>query len=379
MRLAIVGGGPSGLFLAYLVKSRHAGSEVTVYEQNPPGATFGFGVVFSDRALPYLEQADAQAFAAIEAAMEQWDDITIARGDEKVPIDGNGFTGIARLTLLEILEDLCRRTGVVIHHKRRIDDLDALAGSVDLMVGADGIGSGVRDHWRDAFAPSIDYLTNRFAWYGTAKPFDTLTLTFRDHDGGAYVAHHYRYQPDLSTFIVECDARTWETSGLAALDEQAAARLCERVFANDLDGHPLLLNRSIWRRFPVVTNANWHHRNVVLIGDALRSVHFSIGSGTRLALEDATALAAALDDCDLDVPRALVRFEETRRPVVDKMLAAAANSYLWYEDFGDRMHLDAWDLAWSYMTRSGRVTEARLAETAPHFVGRYKARRAASG
>ena len=210
--------------------------------------------------------------------------------------------------------------------------------------------------------------------------FDTLTLTFRANQHGAFVAHHYRYAPDMSTFIVECDSGTWARAGLEHMDDAASRAYCEGVFAPDLGGHPLVSNNSTWRRFPLVTNQNWSTENVVILGDALRSVHFSIGSGTRLAMEDAIALYQAFEEVGAagttpaDVAGALARFEAARRPIVEKLLAAAANSSYWYEEFAGKMGLESYPLAYDYMTRSGRVTHARLKEMAPRFTSSFEAR-----
>jgi len=376
VRIAIVGGGPAGLWLALLVKKRRPAHEVTVFEQNPPGATYGFGVVFSDTALRFVAEADPEAFAPVAAAMERWDDLTIVHRDRRVAIDGNGFAAIGRLRLLDLLQARAREAGVTLVHGQRIEDVAAL-GDCDLVVGADGVNSALRQSLAGAFAPRVEELGNRFVWYGTRQIFPTLTLTFRTNAEGAFVAHHYRYADDMSTFIVECDAGTFARAGLGRMDEAGSRAYCERLFAPDLGGHALVSNRSLWRRFPVLTNAHWHAGNVVLIGDALRTVHFSIGSGTRLAMEDAVFLARALADAGDDVPAALARFEATRRPVVDKLLAGAAGSYTWYEGFAARMGLDPYELAWDYMTRSGRMTEERLAAIAPKFVAARNAHRAA--
>lgn len=373
MRINIVGGGPAGLFFALLAKRRAPSHDIHIFEQNAPDATFGFGVVFQDKALRYIEEAHPDAFARLTEAMESWDDLAIYQNGERVLIDGNGFTAIARLELLRILQELCRAEGIALHFGCRIDDVPALA-EADLLIGADGVGSLVRESFAEHFRPRIDYLSNRFAWYGTAQVFPTLSLTFRQHDGGAFVAHHYRYSASRSTFIVECDAATFDRIGFAGMDEAASAARCAEIFAEDLGGHGLLTNKSIWRRFPVITNEAWTHRNVMLLGDALRTVHFSIGSGTRLALEDAIALDKALAAENDHVGRGLERFVAERRPVVDKMLGAAAASYGWYETFAERMHLDAWSLAHSYMTRSGRVDNAKLREIAPRFMAGYDAR-----
>lgn len=372
MLINIIGGGPAGLFFALLVKRRAPWHEIRIFEQNAADATYGFGVVFQDKALRYVAEAHPQAFALLSQAMETWDELAMYQNGERVMIDGNGFSAIARLELLRILQTLCRDAGIALHFGCRIDDVDALA-EADLLVGADGVGSLVRERFAEWFRPRVDYLSNRFAWYGTEQVFPTLSLTFRAQDGGAFVAHHYRYSPSRSTFIVECDAATFERMGFANMDEQTSARVCADIFAEDLGGHGLLTNRSIWRRFPVITNEAWTCRNAVLLGDALRTVHFSIGSGTRLALEDAIALDKALQAEEDDVGRGLERFVAERRPVVETMLSAAAASYAWYEHFAERMPLDAWALAYSYMTRSGRVDDDKLREIAPAFMAGYAA------
>lgn len=372
MKIAIVGGGPAGLYFGYLMKRADARHDITVIEQNAPDATYGFGVVFSDTALSYLQEADASSYAAIRRRMENWDDLAIVHRDRRVVIDGNGFTGIARLALLSVLQAYCEDAGVRLVFNTRLTSLSSLS-DCDLIVGADGIGSQVRETGGAHFQPEVRYLSNRFSWYGTHQPFETLTLTFRQNQDGAFVAHHYRYQPDFSTFIVECDAATWRRSALGEMTEAEGLAYCNRLFAPDLNGNGLIANKSIWRRFPVITNRHWIHDNTVLIGDALRSVHFSIGSGTRLALEDAIALYDAFRTMGSDVHAALAEFERQRRPIVDKLLAAAANSFEWYEQFAHLMPLDAHELAYDYMTRSGRVDDAKLRQLAPRFMASYDA------
>ena len=380
MKIEVVGGGPAGLWFAFLLKRRRPAWAVRVHEQNPATATYGFGVVLSDAGRDRVRSAAPAAFDRIAARMEQWADLTIVHRDEAVPIDGNGFSSIGRLDLLRTFHELCAEAGVVLRFDAPVASVAGLRGVADLVVGADGINSSVRDALEAEFLPRTEILANRYAWYGTRQVFDTLTLTFRSNPDGAFVAHHYRYSPAMSTFIVECDAATWERSGLDTLDDDAARRYCEAVFAPDLGGHPLVSNRSEWRRFPVLACERWRHENVVLIGDALRSVHFSIGAGARLAMEDAVALASALDESGGRVAEGLDRFEATRRPVVDKLLAGAAGSWSWYERFADRMHLEAHEFAYDYMTRSGRVSDERLRAIAPRFMRRLAAaRQAASG
>jgi 2-polyprenyl-6-methoxyphenol hydroxylase-like FAD-dependent oxidoreductase len=221
------------------------------------------------------------------------------------------------------------------------------------------------------FGSSLSYLTNKFVWYGTPRRFDTLSHTFVESDLGKFNAHHYRYAPFMSTFIVECDRATWLRAGLHTASEEESRRLCEQIFAATLGGRPLVSNRSFWRNFPWVWNERWSFRNVVLVGDALRTAHFSIGSGTRLALEDALALVKALEAEPGDLQAALARYETTRRPVVEKLVAASRRSALWYERFADHMQLDPLDLAMSYITRSERVDEDRLRAMSPRFMALY--------
>src|ERR671939_681466 len=308
MRIGIVGGGPAGLYFALLMKRQNPAHAIRVVEQNPADATFGFGVVFSDRALGFLQEADPESYQDLRRRLQAWDDQAIVHRDQEVRIDGLGFSGIARLELLRILQAHCRRRGVDLRFSTRLTDLDAFA-DCDLGFGADGVKSVVREVYREQFQPTVQVLSNKYVWYGTEQPFDCLTLTFRENDDGAFVAHHYRYSQTRSTFIVECDAATWERAGFGGMSEDQSRRYCERVFAKDLGGHPLLTNKSVWINFRAVTSQNWSYRNVVLLGDALRTVHFSVGSGTRMALQDAIALHQAFIKHGEDVPAALREFE----------------------------------------------------------------------
>jgi anthraniloyl-CoA monooxygenase len=373
VRIGVVGGGPAGLYFALLMKHLDPRNDVRLVEQNAAGATFGFGVVFSDRALSFLEAADADVYADLARRLQTWDDQVIVHRDERVRIDGIGFSGIGRLELLQVLQAHCRRRGVTLAFERRLADPAAL-GDCDLVVGADGVNSAVRDGGRERFGPSVDTLSNRYVWYGTTQRFEALTLTFRGNADGVFVAHHYPYAAQRSTFIVECDAATWEQAGLGRMSEDESRRYCEAVFAPDLGGHPLLTNRSLWTTFKVVTNRQWRHGNVVLIGDALRTVHFSIGSGTRNALEDAIALFQAFETHGPDVPRALRAFEEARRPGVEKFLEVAQRSYAWYERFRDKMPLDPLRFAYDYVMRGGRISHERLRQRSPRFAAAYEAR-----
>ncbi len=371
MKAAVVGAGPAGLFFALLMKRARPGDDILVLEQNPRDATFGFGVVFSRGALEFLARDEPQMHARLAAAMESWPMQRIVHRDVAVDIDGNGFSGIARLKLLQILQDECEAAGVRLQFDETLFEVPA---PFDLVVGADGLNSMVRS--RLPFRPRIEWLTNKFVWYGTTKVFECLTLTFRDSGHGPFVAHHYRYSPTMSTFLVECEAATWQRAGLDRMSDAESRAYCERVFENDLGGEPLVSNKSIWRNFPLLSNDIWSVGNTVLIGDALRTGHFSIGSGTRLALDDAIALARAFDAAGDDVAQALREFERRRRPVVEKLVAAANLSSYWYERLSEKMALGPWQLAYDYMTRSGRMTDERLREEAPRFMADYERRRA---
>lgn len=374
MRVAIIGAGPAGLYGAYLLKRRWPGSEIEVFEQNPRDATFGFGVVFSDRALEFLNEDDPETYAVIQPHLETWSDIHIVHRGEKIRIDGVGFAAIGRLKLLRLLQERVHSVGIEPHFSSAITRLDELSG-FDLVIGADGVNSLVRRIHGDDFGTSLTYFTNRFAWFGTTKLFDTLTQTFRASRHGVFNAHHYRHSQDMSTFIVEVDEATFLRAGFDRMDEASARALCEEVFAEDLDGHPLVSNKSVWRQFPKVRNERWFHGNYVLVGDALHTAHFSIGSGTRLAMEDAIALVKALDTHHNNIEAALPAYEAARRPVLEKLVAAANASGNWYEKFADHMAFGPIDFAMSYITRSGRIDLERLRRASPRFVTRYERKR----
>jgi 2-polyprenyl-6-methoxyphenol hydroxylase-like FAD-dependent oxidoreductase len=246
----------------------------------------------------------------------------------------------------------------------------------DLIVAADGLNSLARRRFETAFGATVSYSTNKFAWYGTTKRFETLSQTFVKTDLGTFNAHHYRYSPDMSTFLVECDAATWQAYRFEDKTIEQSQAICERIFAATLGGHPLISNKSVWRSFPWIWNENWSHGNIVLIGDALHSAHFSIGSGTRLAIEDAIALTKALE-AETEIPAALGRYQTERQPIVKKLVTAARTSADWYEHFPEHMKLDLMDFAYGYITRSGRIDDARLRAMSPAFMARYEAARRA--
>jgi len=290
-----------------------------------------------------------------------------------VEIDGVGFSSIGRLELLTILQERVRASGVTPQFDTAILSVDELRG-YDLIVAADGLNSLVRRSFAQEFGASVSHSTNRFAWYGTSKRFATLSQTFVYTELGTFNAHHYRYSPDMSTFLVECDAATWAAYGFEHKTIEQSQSICEQVFAATLDGHKLVSNKSVWRNFPWIWNERWSYRNMVLIGDALHSAHFSIGSGTRLAIEDAIALVKAIE-AESDIATALARYERERKPIVRKLVTAARTSADWYERFPDHMKLELMDFAYSYITRSGRIDDARLRAMSPAFMARYEASR----
>lgn len=372
MRIAVLGGGPAGLYFAYLWKKRHPGARIDLFEQNAANATWGFGVVFSDRAWEFLRADDPETADFILPHMESWRNMTLDLAGERVEIDGVGFSAMGRLALLQLLQQRVASVGVSPHFGKTITAMDELSG-YDLIVAADGLNSLVRRSFEGDFRTSVSYLDNKFAWYGTSKRFETLSHTFVQTERGTFNAHHYRYSPTMSTFIVECDRETWLRYGFATMSIEESKAVCETVFAQTLDGHPLVSNKSIWRNFPWLWNERWSFRNMVLVGDALHTAHFSIGSGTRLAMEDVIALVKALEAEAGNLAAGLARYEIERRPIVKTLVAAAKTSANWYEDFPDHMRLAPLDFAYSYITRSGRIDNERLRKMSPEFMTRYEA------
>ena len=373
MKIRIIGGGPAGLCFAALMQREDPTHDVVIYERGPRDATWGFGVVFSDRALEFLRADDGDLYRLLSPHMETWTNLTIAHNGTRIPVRGNGFAAIGRLQLLSLLYAHAERLGVRIKFDSPVETLadSERLGGADLIVGANGAASFVRQDNEARFGTTCDWRPNKFIWYGTSRVFDSLTLTFRETGHGVFCAHHYRYSPAMSTFLVEVEEETWKRAGFERMSAADSTAYCESVFARDLDGHPLLSNNSYWRNFPAVWNERWSFDNVVLLGDALRTAHFSIGSGTRLAMEDAIALWKVMRE-RRSVTEALALFQERRLPPMKKIWDAAGVSLRWYEHMGEFIKLDPVEFAYSYMTRTGRVNHAEVRRRDPSLAGAYE-------
>ena len=379
MKIAIIGGGPAGLYFARLMKRLDPRHEIAVVEQNAEGATYGFGIALGDQALERLRAADTELIGEIESAMafENRQDIILDDASVRLVYATRGGA-IERLRLLSILVNACRAVGVEIEHGVRLESLDRFAGW-DLIVAADGANSAVRKLHASEFGTRTGAVTNHLAWYGVGRPLVPNGLSFRRYRGGYYVGHYYAYAKTMSTFVTECDAVTWREAGLEAMSEPERRAHMERVFEPDLKGAPLIDNKSNFRNLPVTTNERWTFRNIVLLGDALKNAHPSIGSGTRLALDDAQALFEAFREKGADVAAALARFVEIRKPVRERFAVAMERSYMWYERLRTVMEQPILDFAYDFLMRTGRINDARLAVYAPDFYRQYQAYRAASG
>jgi anthraniloyl-CoA monooxygenase len=366
MRIKVLGGGPAGLYFSILMKRARPEADIEVWERNRADDTFGFGVVFSDATLEIFERYDYESYKAITENFAYWDDIEIRFKGNVQRIGGNGFCGCARRTLLMLLQRRAESLGVRIHFHADIASIDQL-GDADLIVAADGINSFVREQNRAHFGTKIDLRPNRFAWMGSTRPLDAFTFTFRETAHGVFIAHAYQYEPGGSTWIFETTADCFEKSGLGELDEAASALAMQEIFAEDLAGHPLLINRSMWRRFPAVRNDRATMGNVVLLGDAKSTAHFSIGSGTKLAMEDAIALFESFRATS-SVPEALAHFDATRKDDVERIQHAADVSLVWFEHVGRFWNMDPTQFTFGLMTRSKSITYDKLRLRAPDFV-----------
>ena len=373
MRTVCLGGGPAGLYLALLLKKEDPAHHVTVYERNRPDDTFGFGVVFSDQTLQVLRSGDAATYDEIVDSFAHWDDIEIHYRGQLLRSTGHGFSGLSRQKLLDILQRRCREHGVELIFQRELDSAAIAAQrDADLLIGCDGVNSLVRSQYAAALRPSIDLRPNRFVWLGTSFPFSAFTFYFKENQHGLFRVHAYRYtQHDgqdptapQSTFIVECTEETFRNTGLQPQDEAGTIAYCERLFKDELRGHRLIGNRSFWRNFPTIRCESWVHENLALLGDAAHTAHFSIGSGTKLAMEDAIVLRDTLRQHPGtrrdQIVAALQAYDATRRPMVESLQRAAQTSLEWFEQTERYMSLPPWQFAFSLLTRSLRVSHENL-------------------
>ena len=376
MRVACLGGGPGGLFLAILLKQADPSTQVTVFERNTPSDTFGFGVVFSEETLANIASADPESVEAITRRFRQWSAIDLRWRDRTMRSDGHAFAALARTSLLGILTDRARALGVDLRDRTEVTDHDALRRSYDLVVACDGVHSGLRTALADQFGPSLERRRSKYVWFGTTAHFDVFTFIFVETEYGLFQAHVYPYDDGHATFIVETDPQTWARAGLdrnAAVPlapgqtDEESLRFCQQLFADHLDGHPLLGNNSRWLEFTTVRNESWHTGNVVLLGDAAHTVHFSVGSGTKLAMEDAIALSAALGRHD-DLSAALKDYEQERRPLVESLQRAAQTSLEWFEGARRYLDLPTEQFFVQLLTRSQRVTYDNLKLRDPGFM-----------
>jgi anthraniloyl-CoA monooxygenase len=366
MKIAIIGGGPAGLYAAILLRKQRPNAEITVYERNRADDTFGFGVVFSDATLDNFEKYDPPSYRRITEEFAYWDDIAVHFKGTVHRVGGNGFCGCSRRTLLLILQMRARELGVTLQFESEVED-EARFADADLIVLADGSNSRMREKHQAHFEPEIDLRSNKFAWMGSTKPLDAFTFIFEETEWGRFIAHAYQYEVGRSTWIFETDPETFRRAGLEGLSEQASADRMAKIFERFLDGHPLLINRSMWRNFPMIRSRRWVKDNMVLLGDAKATAHFSIGSGTKLAMEDAIALADALRDAPT-VAKGLQRYEEDRREEVEKTQHAADVSLVWFEHVDRFWDFDPVQFAFGVMTRSKAITYDNLALRAPKFV-----------
>ena len=363
MRIICLGGGPAGLYFAILAKKANPAHEVTVLERNRAGDTFGWGVVFSDATLANFTAADAETCAQIQASFHHWDDVDIYFKGERFVSHGHGFCGIGRRRLLAILQSRAAELGVVQLFETEIEDVDHYA-DYDLIVAADGVHSLTRQKYADVFEPNIEVRRCRYIWLGTKKLLNAFTFAFEQTAAGWFSLHAYRFDAETSTFIVEAREETWAAAGLADADVAASIAFCEKLFAAHLEGQPLLANfghrrGSAWLKFNRVLCRRWHYRNIVLIGDAAHTAHFSIGSGTKLAMEDAIALARALA-AEPEVESALVRYQAEREPEALRLQSAARNRMEWFENIERHARLPPLQFSYALLTGSQRIGHENL-------------------
>jgi anthraniloyl-CoA monooxygenase len=366
MKIACIGAGPAGLYFAISMKLRDSAHEIEVFERNAPGVTFGWGVVFSDQTVENLAANDPKSAKIIADEFAHWDDIEVHIHGETITSSGHGFIGIGRKRLLEILQNRARELGVGLHFNAECDPADPKWNDYDLVIASDGANSRFRDAYADAFGVDIDVRRNKFVWLGTPKVFDAFTFAFEKTEHGWIWAHAYRFAPDCSTFIVECDEETWRGFGFDTMDQAEAIAACERLFAKYLDGHKLMSNAAhlrgsaAWLNFRRIKCERWSSGNVILLGDAAHTAHFSIGSGTKLALEDAIKLAEVLNRKGLSLEAAMDEYVAERNLEVLKLQNSARNSTEWFETLDRYLNFEPLQFAYSLLTRSQRISHENL-------------------
>ncbi|HWV51347.1 bifunctional salicylyl-CoA 5-hydroxylase/oxidoreductase [Pseudorhodoplanes sp.] len=369
MKVSVIGGGPAGLYFSILYKKAWPQAQITVYERNRPDDTFGFGVVFSDQTLETFQNYDLESYRSITENFAYWDDIEIRFKGTVHRIGGNGFCGCSRATLLRLLHQRAQQLGVELKFQHEVTDIQAALRDSDLVIGSDGINSRIRETYIDHFKPSVDLRPNRFTWMGSTKPLDAFTFYFKETKYGIVIVHSYQYEPGRSTWIFETDPETFAKFGLDPLDEAGSAKLMEELFAEELQGHKLIINRSMWRNFPAIRCERWVYENCVILGDAKATAHFSIGSGTKLAMEDAIGLYESFRKAGgQNVKAALAHYEQTRREEVEKTQHSANVSLVWFEHVKRFWNMNPTRFVFGLMTRSKAITYDNLALRAPEFV-----------
>lgn len=369
MKITVIGGGPGGMYFSILTKKRLPHAQIDIYEQNKADDAFGFGVVFSDETLSEFLSYDERSYELIRDSFAYWDNLDVARDGEIVRIEGNGFCGCSRKTLLQLLQQRCREEGINLHFEARVEEPSQFDDS-DLVLFADGISSVMRNQFETEFGTETEMRKNRFIWCGSTKPLDAFTYFFRNTEYGAFCAHSYQYEEGKSTFIFECTQETYDKAGFAERDEEGSLAKLEELFKEELDGHRLVGNRSWWRTFPRVYNANWHFNNKALIGDAKTSAHYSIGSGTKLAMDCAIGLSDAVVANPDNMQKALEDYTKRRRTPVDMIQHAADVSLMWFEDMDRHMKLDFDSFSFAVMSRSKKITIENQARRDPDYAKR---------
>ena len=371
MKITIVGGGPGGLYFALLTKRARPDWQIEIYEQNQPLDSFGFGVVFSDETLEEFLSRDPKSYERIRDEFSYWDDIGIHYKGNEIRCSGNGFCGLSRKNLLKTLQERCAEEGVVLTFGERIDAArvkERFADS-DIIVAADGINSAIREHYKDFFKPTLEWKANRFVWMGSTRPMDEFNYFFKETEHGVICAHTYEYEEGRSTWIFEMDEACWQGHGFVETDEEDSKAKLEAIYADELEGHPLLLNRSHWRKFPRIFCENWYHENIVILGDAKASAHFSIGSGTKLAMECGIALSdAVVAHAEQNVEAAFEAYDKARRAQCQITQHNADVSLAWFEHMGRSFDMDPMQFAMVVMCRAKAITYDNLQVRDPDFI-----------